>query len=245
MYTIKELAALTGRTVNELHNVRKTVLKDCVVNPGRNPLLYDAKAVAQIDEYYNPPPDWLTRTELQSQIGCGESVLWQLLRRLPKQVKKCYIRNYVQGKLYSPEIVRFIQFEPTIAPIELVAPIPDKDLLTRSELCACLGISGSSITHKTDFGKIPEKFLIRYASGRVQYYRREVLQFILNNFRTWRTDRDYKDGRIDWERLIVMDEYELTPEEHYRRLTLRNMVKGDVPQETFAELLKQCQSSEL
>lgn len=245
MYTAKELAALTGRTVNDIWYLRTTILKDCVVNPGRSPLLYDAKAVALIDEYFNPPEGWLTRSELKSQIGCEEWFFVKEIRRLPKQVKKCYIRNYVQGKLYSPEIIRLIKFEPTRAPIELVAPVPDKDLLTRSELSRCLGISETSITHKTDSGKIPEKFLIRYASGRVQYYRREVLQFIWNNFRTWRTDRDFKDGRIDWERLIVMDEYELTPEEHYRRLTLRNMVKGDVPQETFDELLQQCQSSEL
>ena len=206
-----------------LNTYRRIVPPELVQKYGKY-IFFKIEAIDYFNEWFIIPPEWITKEELAKKAGVKKSSIQYYLTQLPNARE--YVRVFYKvGYLYNIALVGLIN--PRRRYVHLVRQPPDEqEWFTTKEFGDLFGRSCKSVSVWIKDSKIPAQYVQRKNKGKGCFFiHRDAIPFIDGKIIDLKSAmKDYKGAgaAVEWERLVWMDGYELTPEQHERRREIFN-----------------------
>ena len=199
----------------------------------------DDAALEYIDAAFTKGDDWLTYEEMAAIIGKDVKYVRQYLSDIDKAYKKKiypggrYVIHVSQADFYKHKLRKRIG-------IEIVnPPPPDKEWFRPVEFTTIFGRGKHAVDTWIRSGTLPMDY-VKLIGGGNRRIHRDAIEYVAQHAHQLWENCAKKQEPIEWKRLIVIDGYELTPDQHLRRLIIRSRVMHDVPHELFNSVLAKC-----
>lgn len=217
--TINELAHMYRTSVHAIHKyIRRTAaLEEYVINDGH--FVYISTAALPIfDDYFIIPDGWVKADELCQMAGIDKVRLEYRLQSVPKTEIRNYKRKFIGGVYYNPAVVDFVNSTQRTY-IHLVKQPPAGQLwFTLDELADLFGVSREVIYGWIEREKIPPEMVRREPLRKLLIHRDAIA---LNDGKRFTIPSKIDNDVIEWDRLVIDEGYELTPEQHEIRKKLK------------------------
>lgn len=227
-FTLDELAE-TYRV--HTSTILKLLLRECpeklAVVGGRR---YAAASVKQVcDDYFIIPAGWLTMHQIADDIGVSYIDVVKKMLVFPR--RKEFAKHFFGGVRYHFSIIDKLKKFQTRHYIHIVnLPPEEKELFSMSEFAHVFGRESECVESWFKRGSIPER--LRERHGWRYYIHRAAIEYvdgkIVDKQTRRRANKKFIDDPVD-EKLIWLNGYELTPQQHADRLRIRNTHFNDVP----------------
>ena len=192
-------------------------LEEFIIKDGY--FVYVSSAALPIfDDYFIVPDGWVKTDEICRMAGIDKKKLEYRLQSVPKTEIRNYKRKFIGGVFYNPAIVDFINSSSRVY-INLVKQPPAGQLwFTLDELADLFGVSRDVIYGWVEREKVPPE-MVRLEPAKPLLIHRDAIA--LNDGKRFTIPSKKDNDVIEWDRLVIDEGYELTPEQHEIRRRLK------------------------
>ena len=219
--TVEEVAARYGLPTHTIYwFIRNTFAVEQYVEKVGYFVYISPDALPIFDDYFLIPYGWIDEKTAVRRAGINEHQFRYRVYQIPKDDLPKYRRRFYGGIMYSPEIIDLVK-DTQREYINLVQPVPaGQQWFTSSEFAALFGVNVETIYKWIERKHIPDDLLQRGDGSRKNLLiHRDAIA--INDGKHYKIPYKKDNDVIEWDRLVIDEGYELTPEQHEIRRRLK------------------------